>query len=210
MDIMLRTNISHQLETMSLIDFSNNNCHIFIKILEIVASHGNLKHLKFETCDIGGGPHTHDQEKWRRVFSQICCNLTSFELIAPEYWDFFLNSTVKYRFDLDLAPLAKAKELKRLNLDNGIYYTAAGTSFYKNLADSFTGLQDLTLFGGGFSDLEMGYFIAKQATTLTSLKLGIWRGETLNVVLSEVSFLSKIFFQNCAVREYFQTLERSF
>jgi hypothetical protein len=68
----------------------------------------------------------------------------------------------------------------------------------------------LTLFGGGFSDLEMGYFIAKQATTLTSLKLGIWRGETLNVVLSEVSFLSKIFFQNCAVREYFQTLERSF
>jgi hypothetical protein len=104
MDIMLRTKISHQLETMSLIDFSNNNCHIFIKILEIVASHGNLKHLKFETCDIGGG---HDQEKYRRVFSQICCNLTSFELIAPEYWDFFLNSTVKYRFGFGFGSTCK-------------------------------------------------------------------------------------------------------
>jgi hypothetical protein len=151
--VMLRDN--KHIEKLTL-----ETCLNVLEVLKVVAPHGSLRHLELKKnlqFHADGGIRNQDEE-WKKVFSQICSKLTSFEYFELE--DFNC-----------LAPLVNAKYLTTLKLEG-----LPTSETFRYMADNYTCLQNVE-----FDDIEdcsenseLAHFLEKQSGTLTSLVIVTW------------------------------------
>jgi hypothetical protein len=133
------------------------NCQriLTMKIVQIVAQHGNLRHL---VVNHGFLIEDDDQKDWQEALSKICPKLKFLDIgymhmESPQYC---------------LAPLENAKWLTTLKLRE-----LPSSATFRQMADNYVCFQTLHLHGliDCSENSDMAYFLDKQSKTLTSLTI---------------------------------------
>jgi hypothetical protein len=149
-----------------------------LKVLKIVAPHGNLRHLELQSVCVNGS----DQEDWQEALTHICPKLKVLNI--GQLW-----TTETHSYDC-LAPIVNATYLKTLTLGS-----VPTSETFRQMANYYTCLQNVLFDDMFYVDCsecsDLAYFLDKQSETLTSLTISTWSKEAM-IAISKCQNLKKL------------------
>jgi hypothetical protein len=161
--VMLRDN--KHLKKLILKEWRGLEC---LKILKVVAPHGNLRHLEFHYAVYFRVEH---RDELKEVLSQICAKLTTFKFININLPDVASWTCGTYTDNGFFDPLVNAKNLTTLTLAR-----LPRSETLRQMAENYTCLQylDLTSLRVNVDcseNSDLASCLEKQRQTMTSLKI---------------------------------------